>query len=182
MKFVFVEDSVDDVILFVRSLCRHGFVFDHAVVTNEEEFLRELPLADILFVDCSLTQFSCETALALWTDHGKPQPFIVLSGSIPKAKAVLLQTFGATDFILKDNWSELGVVTARALDDFEVKRQVAIQRIDREVLHKVRNSLLVIGGQTDCMLMSGKFDRKGCKAIRTSVERINQVLIELESK
>jgi DNA-binding NtrC family response regulator len=147
---------------------------------SEEEFLRELPVANILFVDCSLPQFSCEAALALWTEHGKPQPFIVLSGSIPKAKAILLQTLGATDFVLKDNWTELGVVTARALKDFETKHQVAIQQVDREVLHKVRNSLLVISGQADCMLMDGEFDREGCEAISASVGRINQVLNKLE--
>lgn len=180
MKFVFVEDNFSDVVLFVESLCRHGFTFDHAVVTNESELIEALPGADILFVDCTLPQFSCEEALAIWVEHGKQQPFIILSGSIPKTKAILLQVLGATDFVLKDNWSELGVVTTRALEDYKTRSQLVVQQLDTTVLHKIRNSLLIIGGQIDCMLVDGKFDKEGCEAISTGVSQIKQVLDDLE--
>ena len=121
MKFLFLEDNPDDVELAVRELVYVGFEFSYTSVRNKQDFIKELPFADVLFIDCSLPDFSCEEALIFWHDSGEKQPFIILSGTITTVKGTILQNIGASAFVLKENLFKLGRVTKLCLD--QIKRR-----------------------------------------------------------
>lgn len=180
MKFLFCEDDSDAVVLFVRSLAQEGFFFTHVWVQTKEQFIEEMPSSDILFVDCSLPNFTCDEALSLWTQHGKMQPFIILSGTINSQKGVLLKTLGATDFVLKDNLVELGIVTTRALEAYKLKGELKQHAVDGKLLHSLRNSLTIVAANVDYMLHVGEFNETSCKAIQIGVQRMRHTLEGLD--
>jgi len=181
MRFLFCEDDQDAVTLLVQKLTREGFFFTHVWVQAKEQFIEEIPLSDILFMDCSLPSFTCDEALSLWTQSGKMQPFIIVSGTITNEKGVLLKTLGATDFVSKGNLVELGIVTTRALEAFKLKDELKTHAVDGKLLHSLRNSLTVVAANVDYMVHVGEFDETCCKAIQVGVQRIRYTLEGLDN-
>lgn len=119
MKFLFLEDEEDAVELTIHLLRRNGFKFDYIIASNEYEFIKEMPSADLLIIDCSLPDFSCEDALLAWHNAGEQQPFIIVSGTISSIKGTILQDIGATAFVLKSTPKLLCDVIRKALDEFK---------------------------------------------------------------
>ena len=115
MKFLFLEDDEAAVEFMVRILRRDGFEFDYIHVDNEREFIKQMPSADLLIVDCSIFSFSCEDALLAWHSTGEQQPFIIVSGTISNTKGIILQDIGATAFVLKSTPKLLCNVVRKAL-------------------------------------------------------------------
>ena len=118
MNFLFLEDSFDDVELAVHELIYAGFEFDYKTVDTEEAFIKEMPLADVIYVDCALPEFTCEDALLVWYEAGEQQPLIILSGAITNIKGAILKDIGATAVVLKDELHRIGIVTRLALSKF----------------------------------------------------------------
>ena len=118
MNFLFLEDNFDDVELAVRELIYAGFEFDYKTVDTEEAFIKEMPLADVIYVDCVMPKFTCEDALLVWHETGEQQPFIIVSGAITNIKGAILKDIGATAVVLKDELHRIGIVTRLALSKF----------------------------------------------------------------
>lgn len=115
MKFLFLEDEESAVELMARLLKHDGLKFDYVHVDNKREFIKQMPSADLLIVDCSIFSFSCEDALLVWHDAGEQQPFIIVSGTISNTKGTILQDIGATAFVLKSTPKLLCGVVRKAL-------------------------------------------------------------------
>ena len=118
MNFLFLEDNFDDVELAVHELIYAGFEFDYKTVDTEEAFIKEMPLADVIYVDCVMPKFTCEDALLVWHETGEQQPFIIVSGAITNIKGAILKDIGATAVVLKDELHRIGIVTRLALSKF----------------------------------------------------------------
>ena len=118
MNFLFLEENFDDVELAVHELIYAGFEFDYKTVDTEEAFIKEMPLADVIYVDCVMPKFTCEDALLVWHETGEQQPFIIVSGAITNIKGAILKDIGATAVVLKNELHRIGIVTRLALSKF----------------------------------------------------------------
>ncbi len=176
LNFVFVEDVEDDYEVAVGLLTQYGLQFNHIRIDTRKELILAFADADVLFVDCAIPELSCTQSLALWTSHGRRQPFIVLSGTIKASTAALYMTLGATNVVLKDEYAKLGVITERALEDFDVRKQVQVQAIDGSVIHNIRNSLTVIESHASLMAYHRKFDGDSCTDIIRGVSSILAII------
>ncbi len=121
MKILFLEDDKEAVVLMVRLLEHSGFKFNYVHAYNKKDFIKEMSSADVLIVDCSLPNFSCEDALLLWHNTGEQQPFIIVSGTISSTKGTILQDIGATAFILKSTPKLLCSTVRKALGKFKIQ-------------------------------------------------------------
>lgn len=129
VKVLHLEDSDTDHLLVQRALSQSGL---DATITRAEDreslldCLRQHPF-DLVLMDYRLPGF---TALDAWAEISKlpnPPPCVIVSGTIGEAAAVAAIQTGISDYLHKDNLTELGRVILRALKlhEAEIGRQRA---------------------------------------------------------
>ncbi|NUN70499.1 MAG: PAS domain S-box protein [Bacteroidetes bacterium] len=124
MRLIILEDNPMDVELVLAELRGAGFEPQADVVCTEAEFAQLLsPMVEIVLSDYSMPQFDAPAALRILQQSPYDIPFIVISGTIGEDTAVDVMRQGASDYLLKDRLSRLGVSVRSALHTAELRRR-----------------------------------------------------------
>jgi len=132
LNLLVVEDSADDSLLLVHELKSAGFEPVWRRVDTEADFLaaiQEPP--DLILSDYSMPQFNGLRAAKLLQESGRDIPFILVSGTVGEELAVEAMKCGATDYLLKDRITRLGVAVRQALEQKQLRAERA--RAEAEV-------------------------------------------------
>ncbi|MEM7035259.1 MAG: PAS domain S-box protein, partial [Chloroflexota bacterium] len=79
---------------------------------------------DLILADYNLPDFDGIRALKLFQKYDIDIPFILVSGIVGEETAIESLKAGATDYVLKDRLSRLGLVVKRALQEQEERRRL----------------------------------------------------------
>ncbi|MCU0465064.1 MAG: hybrid sensor histidine kinase/response regulator [Anaerolineae bacterium] len=153
LNVLMLEDSPDDVLLIKRELTRAGFRPNLVVVQTEADYLAALTHdIDIVLADYNLPGYDAARALNAARELKVGVPFILISGTTSEEVAVEIMKRGATDYLLKDRLSRLGVAVQNALEERQVRMiaeserataQRLLAQLDRErALNEQRNRLV----------------------------------------
>ena len=135
LRILVVEDVAADVMMINHELRRSGLAFRSKRVETREDFVRELQEnpPDLIFSDHGLPSFDGFAALAVAQKKCPEVPFIFVTGS--NREEVAAQTFkrGATDYVLKNQLSNLVPAVRRALQLAEerARRKEAEQALQK---------------------------------------------------
>lgn len=118
LQILIVEDDENDVILLQKELRAGGLVFESRVVDTHADFVRALNEAvpDLIIADFQLPRFDALTALELSQHKTRRTPFIIFTGCLDEATAVLCMKLGAWDYVLKQNPVRLVACIRSALE------------------------------------------------------------------
>jgi HD-GYP domain-containing protein (c-di-GMP phosphodiesterase class II) len=130
LRILFVDDSILDVDLCVRTLRKSSFTVFWKRIETEAALMVCLQQDqwDVVVCDYKLPTFSCEEALKLCSTLRPNIPFMVISGAIDEEIAIDLVQKGARDFIRKHSLWRL---------------PLAIRREVRNVNEQLRQRLLL---------------------------------------
>ncbi|WP_269533030.1 bifunctional diguanylate cyclase/phosphodiesterase [Chitinimonas sp. BJYL2] len=131
LRVLVVDDSEDDALLNILALRRQGFSVDFQRVDRADAMHAALSGQhwDLVLSDYSMPRFSAQEALAIFQQHGRIIPFIVVTGTIGEESAVAMMKAGVNDFILKSHLKRLASVVERELretDNRRAKRQAEL--------------------------------------------------------
>lgn len=118
LQILIVEDDENDVILLQKELRAGGLVFESRVVDTHNDFVRALneSVPDLIIADFQLPRFDALTALELSQQKARRTPFIIFTGCLDEATAVLCMKLGAWDYVLKQNPVRLVACIRSALE------------------------------------------------------------------
>ena len=154
LKCLIVEDSADDAELIVRELRRAGYAPEWTVVQTEPDFLAALKqLPDIILSDYSMPQFNGVRAVELSLASGLNIPCILISGTVGEDVAIEALRRGATDYLLKDRITRLGMAVKNALDQklLRAERKQADAEIQKQLQELQRWHEAMLGRETRIM-------------------------------
>lgn len=147
LRFVLLEDNVNDAELIQLELARNDVAVEWRHVMSETDFrdaLRTTP-PDMVLADYTLPGFDGLTALRILLEHWPDVPFIFVSGSLGEERAIEALKSGATDYVLKDRLQRLPAVVRRALAEASDRRE---RRLAEVALEKQR---LLLGTLIDSL-------------------------------
>ncbi len=118
LQILIVEDDKNDVILLQKELRAGGLVFESRVVDTQADFVQALEdtIPDLIIADFQLPRFDALTALELSQVKTRRTPFIIFTGCLDEATAVLCMKLGAWDYVLKQNPVRLVACIRSALE------------------------------------------------------------------
>lgn len=153
LNVLIVEDSPDDADLVVAELRRAGFDPKWRRVENEADFLAEMKnLPQVILSDFSMPRFTGLRAAELLQDSGLNIPFILISGTVGEDVAVEAMKHGATDYLLKDRLTRLGVSVEHALEQnlLRDERKLAVESLNlfRTLLDRSNDGIEVVDPET----------------------------------
>src|SRR5688572_14659183 len=120
LRILHLEDDPADAMLIERALEEEGITAQELVhVSSREAFVKALAGGpfDLILSDYSLPGFDGLTALAMVRAASVETPFVLVTGTIGEDRAAETIKSGATDFVLKDRLTRLGIAIRRALDE-----------------------------------------------------------------
>ncbi|MHB8895526.1 MAG: HD-GYP domain-containing protein [Candidatus Geothermincolia bacterium] len=143
-RILMVEDSPEDAELVRHALERGSLAFTIRRVQTREEFAEALGDygPDIILSDYQLPTFDGISALAVAVIEAPDVPFIFVSGAIGEELAIETLKGGATDYVFKNNLSQLLPAVNRALE--EARERQARRRAEeglRQTLAKLQRVL-----------------------------------------
>ena len=120
-----VEDSQNDALLLVNAIERDGIHLDWQRVSTSEAMKSALQEGDwdILFVDYALPRFSGLEALKILHAHQPNIPAIMISGTMGEETAVEAMRAGASDYLIKGNYSRLVPAIERELREATMRKE-----------------------------------------------------------
>ena len=127
LRFVLLEDNVNDAELIQLELARNGVQVDWAHAASRDSFVKALQTPegppDLILADYTLPGFDGLSALKLVLENCPDVPFIFVSGSLGEERAIEALKSGATDYVLKDRLQRLPAVVTRALTEARERRE-----------------------------------------------------------
>ncbi|MEO6753079.1 MAG: response regulator [Chthoniobacteraceae bacterium] len=125
LRVLHLEDSPSDAGLIHARLDAEGLAFEVTHVASKKEFEgavdgREF---DLVLCDYNIPGYDGLTALKYVRQRNPVMPVLLISGLLGEDEAVRCLQLGATDYIIKDRLSRLGVAVRRALDEAEEHRR-----------------------------------------------------------
>ena len=125
LKILHLEDSPLDALLVQEMLRSDHLDFDIVVVSEPEDFERELAKGDVdvIISDYSLPRYCGTDALKRTRETERDVPFIFVSGSIGEERAAEAVRLGATDYVMKEHLRRLGIAVNRAVEAAESARR-----------------------------------------------------------
>ena len=147
LRFVLLEDDVNDAELIQLELVRNGVAVEWRHVMSEKDFRDALLNAppDLVLADYTLPGFDGIEALKILQAQAPDVPFIFVSGSLGEERAIEALKSGATDYVLKDRLQRLPAVVRRALGEASDRRE---RRLAEVALEKQR---LLLGTLIDSL-------------------------------
>ncbi|WP_295428854.1 ATP-binding protein, partial [uncultured Thiodictyon sp.] len=102
-------------------------------------------LPDAILADWTLPHYCGQSAFVFAHERCPEVPFIFVSGTIPESAAFAALRQGATDYVFKDQLSQVGPVLLRALDEVEAQRSLRESlAFNRTVLDSVSAEIAVL--------------------------------------
>ncbi len=125
LRFVLLEDDINDVELIQLQLARNGVSVAWEHVMSEPDFRAALERGapDLVLADYTLPGFDGLAALRIVLERCPDVPFIFVSGSLGEERAIEALKSGATDYVLKDRLQRLPAVVNRALTEARERRE-----------------------------------------------------------
>jgi PAS domain S-box-containing protein len=125
LRFVLLEDDINDVELIQLQLARNGVSVTWEHVMSEPDFRAALERGapDMVLADYTLPGFDGLAALRIVLNRCPDVPFIFVSGSLGEERAIEALKSGATDYVLKDRLQRLPAVVNRALTEARERRE-----------------------------------------------------------
>ncbi|MEI7499999.1 MAG: response regulator [Bacteroidota bacterium] len=125
LKLLLVEDNESDGALVIRQLEKANYAVQYIRVESRQEIKEALEKEDwdIVISDFSLPQLTAHDSLKVLQESGKDIPFVVVSGTMGEATAVVMMKSGAQDYLMKDNLIRLAPAVGRELADARVRRE-----------------------------------------------------------
>ncbi|MDI1313011.1 PAS domain S-box protein [Prosthecobacter sp.] len=148
LRVLLAEDNPNDSELVLRALRQAGFDPDWHRVETEQDFLERLtPDLDIILSDYDMPEFNGPHALELLQHSGMDIPFIIISGTIGEDVAVEMMRLGATDYLLKDRLTRLGIAVRQAMAQGQLRRErvkaAEAQKLNEQELRNLTTELKV---------------------------------------
>src|SRR5581483_4232429 len=126
IRVLILEDRVEDAELMVYELRRSQFDPEWRRVDTESEYNAHLGWRpDVILADYNMPLLDAPRALDLLRELGLDIPLIVVSGAIGEEVAVAMMRRGAADYLLKDRLSRLGSAVRHALDERDLREEMA---------------------------------------------------------
>ena len=118
IRILHLEDRPSDADLIARALEKDGINFESSVVDTSKGFLEGLEefQPDLIIVDYTLPSFTGMEAIKLVRERTPSTPIIICTGTISEEVAVECIKAGASDYVLKENLTRLGVAVKGALE------------------------------------------------------------------
>ncbi len=137
LKILHLEDLPTDVELVDRELKKSGMQYESVVVSNEQDFSRELLRfsPDIVLSDHSLPTFNSFGALKILREQQIKIPFILITSTTSEEVSVQVMKEGAWDYILKDRMQRLPSAIEQAIDKYNVRQAKKKTESDLEAAH-----------------------------------------------
>ncbi len=136
LHLLIVEDVMADIELIVLALEAAGitFTYDTSDTFIDCQQLLQEKSYDAVLADYRLPQFTAAQVLGLLQQSGQEIPLILVTGNLGEEASVECIKAGMTDYVLKERLFRLPIVLARALQEFELRRQKqeAFARIQRQ--------------------------------------------------
>jgi len=125
LRVLMVEDSEDDAVLMIHALKKGGYDPSHERVESAEAMRKALleKAWDIVLCDYQMPRFTGLDAIALLKETGIDIPLIVVSGAIGEEIAVACMRRGASDYVMKGNFTRLVPAVERELKEAESRRR-----------------------------------------------------------
>jgi len=140
LRILILEDNASDAELVQRELRKAGLDFAARVAPDRRSYLEALDAfaPDLVLADYSLPGFDGLTALSLARQRLGEVPVVIVSGAIGEETAIETLKAGATDYVLKQRLSRLGLVVKRAISE---ARQLAEKKLAEEALRSTAHFL-----------------------------------------
>ena len=171
LHLLIVEDVPEDVELMAIALESAGvaFTYDIADTASKCQQLLQERTCDAVLSDYRLPRFNGLRVLELLQQSGQEIPFILVTDSLGEEAAVECIRAGMTDYVLKDRLFCLPMVLARALQEFELRRQqkAAIAKIQRQAWREAIVNRIVQVMRETLMLD---------EVLQTTVDQLQEVL------
>ncbi len=152
LRFLFVEDSKEDMLLLIRELKRAGLEFEHTQSTSIGDLRVKLQDNwDAILSDYNLAGFSASDVLKLAAQLRISAPVIVISGAVREEDAVDLMKLGAKDFVRKDNPVRFVPAILRELQESEQRRLRQSAEAALETNRELTSKILV--STQDCFFV-----------------------------
>ncbi|MBX3639006.1 MAG: EAL domain-containing protein [Nitrosomonas sp.] len=149
LRFLFIEDVENDVLLLTDHLRSNGLAFDWQRVETEQGVIEKLQESwDIIFSDYAMPGFSGICALEIVRKLDPDIPFIFISGNIGEDVAVEALKRGAQDYVMKGNLGRLLPAIDRELREAKLRRE---RRKTNQLLHKLS---LVVNQTTESIFIT----------------------------
>lgn len=125
LRVLIIEDDEGDALLLVEELRAGGYDPTFRRVETQPELAQALAETawDIIVSDFRMPHFSGIDALALYRELDLDIPFILVSGTVGDATAVMVMKAGAHDFVMKEHLAMLVPAIDRELRDAEERRR-----------------------------------------------------------
>jgi two-component system cell cycle sensor histidine kinase/response regulator CckA len=152
-----LEDNPDDADMILRQMRRDGYEPIWERVQDAAGFSGKLgPSIELILSDYQLPQFTGIEALEILKASGLDVPFILISGTIGEDLAVKAMQAGASDYLLKDRLTRLGLAVENSLVNARMRREqrqaFAVLLLFRSLFDTSTDSLEVICADTGAYL------------------------------
>ena len=109
IKILFIDDSMNDILLMVHEIKKNGFNIEWKKVERESEMTIELENSkwDLIIIDYNIPNLNGISALKILKKKNLNVPIIMVSGMAENGKAAEAIKTGAKDYVIKGNYTQL---------------------------------------------------------------------------
>ena len=123
-RFLFVDQSVREVVEAVLALQKSGLVVVGHTVTTRGELIQALNAGpwSVVIAGAELADLSMREALSIVRERDKDMPFILLSAA-EDDRTIEMLSEGATEYVAKNNLLRLAPAARRAISEADTRRE-----------------------------------------------------------